>query len=225
MTFVDSPYPQPALKKIRLFLVDDHRMMVDMWTALLSSDPRFEVLGYTVDGNTAMELIRQHQPQVILLDITLPGKSGIELTKLIKEEWPGMRVLAVSMHNNTLLIKQILTYGASGFVSKTSGFEEMSQAILKVAEGQRFISEDIKELITAQTINPDFESPAAKLNDLTKREMEVVEMLREGLSSKQIAERLFISNRTVEVHRYNIFRKLKVSNVVSLIKLVNEQRY
>jgi len=225
LTFVDSPYPQPALKKIRLFLVDDHRMMVDMWTALLSSDPRFEVLGYTVDGNTAMELIRQHQPQVILLDITLPGKSGIELTKLIKEEWPGMRVLAVSMHNNTLLIKQILTYGASGFVSKTSGFEEMSQAILKVAEGQRFISEDIKELITAQTINPDFESPAAKLNDLTKREMEVVEMLREGLSSKQIAERLFISNRTVEVHRYNIFRKLKVSNVVSLIKLVNEQRY
>lgn len=225
MTFVDSPYPQPALKKIRLFLVDDHRMMVDMWTALLSSDPRFEVLGYTVDGNTAMELIRQHQPQVILMDITLPGKSGIELTKLIKEEWPGMRVLAVSMHNNTLLIKQILTYGASGFVSKTSGFEEMSQAILKVAEGQRFISEDIKELITAQTINPDFESPAAKLNDLTKREMEVVEMLREGLSSKQIAERLFISNRTVEVHRYNIFRKLKVSNVVSLIKLVNEQRY
>ncbi len=200
-------------------------MMVDMWTALLSSDPRFEVLGYTVDGNTAMELIRQHQPQVILMDITLPGKSGIELTKLIKEEWPGMRVLAVSMHNNTLLIKQILTYGASGFVSKTSGFEEMSQAILKVAEGQRFISEDIKELITAQTINPDFESPAAKLNDLTKREMEVVEMLREGLSSKQIAERLFISNRTVEVHRYNIFRKLKVSNVVSLIKLVNEQRY
>jgi two-component system invasion response regulator UvrY len=225
LTFVDSPYPQPALKKIRLFLVDDHRMMVDMWTALLSSDPRFEVLGYTVDGNTAMELIRQHQPQVILMDITLPGKSGIELTKLIKEEWPGMRVLAVSMHNNTLLIKQILTYGASGFVSKTSGFEEMSQAILKVAEGQRFISEDIKELITAQTINPDFESPAAKLNDLTKREMEVVEMLREGLSSKQIAERLFISNRTVEVHRYNIFRKLKVSNVVSLIKLVNEQRY
>ncbi len=225
MTFVDSPYPQPALKKIRLFLVDDHRMMVDMWTALLSSDTRFEVLGYTVDGNTAMELIRQHQPQVILMDITLPGKSGIELTKLIKEEWPGMRVLAVSMHNNTLLIKQILTYGASGFVSKTSGFEEMSQAILKVAEGQRFISEDIKELITAQTINPDFESPAAKLNDLTKREMEVVEMLREGLSSKQIAERLFISNRTVEVHRYNIFRKLKVGNVVSLIKLVNEQRY
>ncbi len=213
------------MKKIRLFLVDDHRMMVDMWTALLSSDPRFEVLGYTVDGNSAMELIQQHQPQIVLMDITLPGKSGIELTKLIKEEWPGMRVLAVSMHNNTLLIKQILANGASGFVSKTSGFEEMSQAILKVAEGQRYISEDIKELITAQTINPDFESPAAKLNDLTKREMEVVEMLREGLSSKQIAERLFISNRTVEVHRYNIFRKLKVSNVVSLIKLVNEQRY
>lgn len=206
-------------------MVDDHRMMVDMWTALLSSDPRFEVLGHTLDGNNAMERISECQPQIILMDITLPGRSGIELTKLIKEEWPGMRVLAVSMHNNTLLIKQMLTNGASGFVSKTSGFEEMSQAILTVAEGQRYISEDIKELITARMIHPDFESPAAKLNELTKREIEVVEMLRDGLSSKQIAERLFISNRTVEVHRYNIFRKLKVNNVVSLVKLVNEQRY
>lgn len=213
------------MKKIRLFLVDDHRMVVDMWTALLSSDPRFEVLGYTVDGNTAIERIRECQPQVVLMDITLPGKSGIELTKLVKEKWPDMRVLAVSMHNNTLLIKQMLANGASGFVSKTSGFEEMSRAVLTIAEGQRYISEDIKELITAQMINPDFESPAVLLNELTKREIEVVEMLRDGLSSKQIAERLFISNRTVEVHRYNIFRKLKVNNVVSLIKLVNEQRY
>lgn len=199
--------------------------MIDMWSALLGSDPRFKVSGFALDGKSAMDKIRESQPQVVLMDITLPGQSGIEITKLIKEELPGVRVLAVSMHNNTMLIKQMLLNGASGYVSKTSGFEEMNQAILTVASGQRYISDDIKELITSQMISPDSQSPTAKLNQLTKREMEIVEMLRDGLSSKEIAEKLFISNRTVEVHRYNIFRKLDVTNVVSLIKLVNENRY
>jgi DNA-binding NarL/FixJ family response regulator len=200
-------------------------MMIDMWSALLGSDHRFEVVGYALDGNSAIEKIRQQVPNVVLMDITLPGKSGIEITKEIREELPEVRVLAVSMHNNTLLIKQMLMNGAYGYVSKTSGFDEMSQAILSVANRERYISEDIKELITVQMMNPDTQSPGAKLNQLTKREMEIVDMLRDGLSSKEVAEKLKISSRTVEVHRYNIFRKLDVANVVSLIKLVNENRY
>ena len=200
-------------------------MMIDMWSALLGSDPRFEVVGYALDGESAMEKIRQQQPQVVLMDITLPGQSGIEVTKQIREQMPGTRILAVSMHNNTLLIKQMLVSGANGYISKTSSFEEMSNAIQTVANGQRYISDDIKDLITSQMINPELQTAAAKINQLTKREMEIVDMLKEGLSSKEIAERLFISNRTVEVHRYNIFRKLDVTNVVSLIKLINENRY
>ncbi len=199
--------------------------MIDMWSALLGSDSRFEVVGFSLDGESALEKIRLQHPMVVLMDITLPGQSGIEITKLIREQMPGIRVLAVSMHSNTLLIKQMLMSGANGYVSKTSSFEEMSRAILTVANGQRFISEDIKELITTQMINPDTDSASAKLNLLTKRELEIVNMLKEGLSSKDIAERIFISNRTVEVHRYNIFRKLGVTNIVSLIKLVNENRY
>ncbi len=214
-----------ALKRISLILVDDHRMMIDMWSALLGSDPRFEVIGYALDGATALQKIRELHPQVVLMDITLPGQSGIDITKTIKEEMPAVRVLAVSMHSNTLLIKQMLINGASGYVSKTSGFDEMSHAILSVANGQRYISEDIKELITSQMISPDTESATAKFNQLTKREMGIVEMLREGHSSKESATRLSISNRTVEVHRYNIYRKLGVNNVVSLIKMVNENRY
>ena len=200
-------------------------MMIDMWSTLLGSDTRFEVVGYALDGESAIEKIKSSQPQVVLMDITLPGQSGIETTKQIRDQNPGVRVLAVSMHSNTLLIKQMLTNGANGYVSKTSSFEEMSNAIQTVANGQRYISDDIKELITAQMINPELQSAAAKINQLTKREMEIVEMLKEGLSSKEIAERLFISNRTVEVHRYNIFRKLGVTNIVSLIKLVNENKY
>ena len=200
-------------------------MMIDMWSALLGSDARFEVVGYALDGESAIEKIKSSQPQVVLMDITLPGQSGIETTKQIRDQNPGIRVLAVSMHSNTLLIKQMLTNGANGYVSKTSSFEEMSNAIQTVANGQRYISDDIKELITAQMINPELQSAAAKINQLTKREMQIVDLLKEGLSSKEIAERLLISNRTVEVHRYNIFRKLDVTNIVSLIKLVNENRY
>lgn len=214
-----------SFKKIRLFFVDDHRMMIDMWSALLGGDPRFEVVGYALDGESAMEKIRQQQPQVVLMDITLPGQSGIEVTKQIREQMPTVRILAVSMHSNTLLIKQMLVSGANGYISKASSFEEMSNAIQTVANGQRYISDDIKDLITSQMINPELQSAASKINQLTKREIEIVDMLKEGLSSKEIAERLFISNRTVEVHRYNIFRKLGVTNVVSLIKLINENRY
>lgn len=213
------------MKKIRLFFVDDHRMMIDMWSTLLGSDPRFDVVGYALDGESALAQIRKLHPQVVLMDITLPGQSGIEVTKQIREELPDVQILAVSMHSNILLIKQMLLNGATGYVSKASSFEEMSNAIQNVANGKRHISTDIQELITAQLINPDLHAVASKINQLTKRELEIVDMLKEGHSSKEIAERLLISSRTVEVHRYNIFRKLGVNNVVTMIKLLNEHPY
>ena len=108
------------MKKIRLFLVDDHRMMIDMWAALLNADPNFEVVGYGLDAESAFESIKETLPQVVLMDITLPGMSGIELTKALKEKFPTTKVLGVSMHTNILLIKQMLINGASGYVSKTS---------------------------------------------------------------------------------------------------------
>lgn len=213
------------MKKIRLFFVDDHRMMIDMWSTLLGSDPRFAVVGHSLDGESAMAQIRQLKPHVVLMDITLPGQSGIEVTKQIREEMPDVRILAVSMHSNILLIKQMLLNGATGYVSKASSFEEMSHAIQNVANGKRHISADIQELITAQLIDPELHSVGSKINQLTKRELEIVDMLKEGHSSKEIGERLLISSRTVEVHRYNIFRKLGVNNVVSMIKLLNENQY
>lgn len=200
-------------------------MMIDMWSTLLGSDPRFDVVGYALDGESALAQIRKLHPQVVLMDITLPGQSGIEVTKQIREELPDVQILAVSMHSNILLIKQMLLNGATGYVSKASSFEEMSNAIQNVANGKRHISTDIQELITAQLINPDLHAVASKINQLTKRELEIVDMLKEGHSSKEIAERLLISSRTVEVHRYNIFRKLGVNNVVTMIKLLNEHPY
>lgn len=213
------------MDKIKIFLVDDHRMMVDMWGTLLNADPRFEVVGHGLDGESAFDGIKTALPHVVLMDITLPGMSGIELTKLIKEKMPTIKVLGVSMHTNILLIKQILINGASGYVSKTSSFEEMSQAIAAVQSGQRFICKDIKDYITNQVISEEEGDPGFKINQLTKRELEIVNLIKDGHSSKEIADKLFISKRTVEVHRYNIFRKLDVNNITSLIKVTNRSIY
>ena len=213
------------MKKIKLYLVDDHRMMIDMWGTLLGSDPNFEIMGYSLDGESAIEGIMSSIPNVILMDISLPGMSGIDLTKSIKEKIPSTKILGGSMHTNILLIKQLLLSGASGYVSKTSSFEEMSSAILAVYNGSRYICRDVKDYITNQVISEEETDPAFKINQLTKRELEIVHMIKDGFSSKEIGEKLFISKRTVEVHRYNIFRKLDVNNITSLIKITNKSIY
>ena len=211
------------MKRIKVYLVDDHRMMLDMWNSLLSIDNRFSVVGISTDGRLALEEIKVKLPNVVLMDISMPGISGIDLTRTIKEKFPLTQVLAVSMHTNVLTIKQILSAGASGYMSKTSSFEEMAQAILAVYEGKHYIAEDIKNLIAEQMLGENEDNPVNRINSLTKRELEIISMIREGLSSHDIALKLFISQRTVEVHRYNIFKKLNVSNVVSMMKVLNQE--
>jgi two-component system invasion response regulator UvrY len=213
------------MKKIKLYLVDDHKMMIDMWETLLGADSNFEVVGFAFDGETALEGVKETMPNVVLMDITLPIMSGIELTKRINEKYNNIKVLGVSMHTNILLIKQLLLSGANGYVSKTSSFEEMSLAILEVNKGNRYICKDVKDFITNQVISEQESDPSFRINQLTKRELEIVNMIKDGYSSKEIADKLYISKRTVEVHRYNIFRKLDVSNITSLIKVTNNTVY
>ena len=211
------------MKRIKVYLVDDHRMMLDMWNSLLSIDNRFSVVGISTDGRLALEEIKVKLPNVVLMDISMPGISGIDLTRTIKEKFPQTQVLAVSMHTNVLTIKQILSAGASGYMSKTSSFEEMVQALIEVYNGKHYIADDIKNLIAEQLLGEPANNPVNRINSLTKRELEIISMIREGLSSHDIALKLFISQRTVEVHRYNIFKKLNVSNVVSMMKVLNQE--
>lgn len=211
------------MKRIKIYLVDDHRMMLDMWNSLLGNDNRFSVVGISTNGTQALEEIKIKLPNIVLVDISMPGISGIELTRTIREKFPLTQVLAVSMHTNVLTIKQILAAGASGYMSKTSTFDEMVQAILAVYNGKHYIAEDIKNLIAEQMLGESENNAVSRINSLTKRELEIISMIKEGLSSHDIAEKLFISQRTVEVHRYNIFKKLNVSNVVSMMKVLNQE--
>ena len=213
---------QIPVQKIKLFLVDDHRMVIDMWASMLAADPKFEIVGTSLDAEKALEEIKIKLPNVVLLDITLPGISGIDLAKSLREKVPTAKILGVSMHTNIILIKQMLMSGASGYVSKTSSFDEMKSAILAVNEGQRYICRDVKDYITNQVISEHNADPAYRINQLTKRELEIVNMIKDGHSSREISEKLFISKRTVEVHRYNIFKKLDVNNITSLIRVTNQ---
>ena len=204
-------------------MIDDHRMMLDMWGSLLGADDRFAVVGKSTDSNVVLEEIKIKLPNVVLMDITMPGISGIELTRKIKEKYPLIKVLGVSMHTNIITIKQILSAGALGYISKTSSFEEMVDAILSVHKGNHYIAKDIKQYISEQVLNFEKPDPINRINSLTRRELEIIGMVKDGLSSQQIADKLFLSQRTVEVHRYNIFKKLNVSNVVSMMKLLNQE--
>ena len=197
-------------------------MVIDMWASMLAADPKFEIVGTSLDAEKALEEIKIKLPNVVLLDITLPGISGIELAKSLREKVPTAKLLGVSMHTNIILIKQMLMSGANGYVSKTSSFDEMKSAILAVNEGQRYICRDVKDYITNQVISEHQADPAYRINQLTKRELEIVNMIKDGHSSREISEKLFISKRTVEVHRYNIFKKLDVNNITSLIRVTNQ---
>lgn len=211
------------MKRIKIYLVDDHRMMLDMWSSLLGNDNRFSVVGISTNGTLALEDIKLKLPDIVLVDISMPGIPGIELTRTIREKFPLTQVLAVSNQTNVLTIKQILAAGASGYMSKTSTFDEMVQAILAVHNGKHYIAEDIKNLITGQMLGESENKTVSRINSLTKRELEIISMIKEGLTSHDIAEKLFISQRTVEVHRYNIFKKLNVPNVVSMMKVLNQE--
>lgn len=205
--------------KTRLYFVDDHKMVIDMWTTLLSADPRYEIVGKSFDGETALAEIKDLYPHIILLDISMPGLSGVPLLKQIKALIPSVKVLAVSMHTNIAVVKNILQNGARGYVSKTSTYDEMITAIESVKNGDTFISADIKEQIIGNVIKNEEAEP--DIHSLTRRELEIAQMIKEGLTSKEISERLFISLRTVEVHRHNLFKKLNVRNAAGLINLIN----
>jgi DNA-binding NarL/FixJ family response regulator len=161
---------------------------------------------------------RQKQPQVILMDINMVPFSGIEATRQIREASPDSRVIGVTMHSQPAYAKKMMQLGACGYVTKNSSKEEMINAILEVSKGNKFVCEEIKELLTENVETP---SPSSPINSLTEREMDVINLIRQGYSSKDISLKLEISIKTVEVHRHNILKKLKLKNAASLIHFMN----
>lgn len=209
------------MSKISVLLVDDHKLIRESWNLLLSTDDRFEIVGETSDVEQATAVAASRMPQVVLMDINMTPVNGFEATKQVLKQSPHSQVIGVSMHSMPAYARRMFQVGARGYVTKNSSKDELFQAIEEVVAGNKYICEEIKNILAHQELDEDSEYP--DMNSLSKREIEVVSQIRQGFSSKEIAQRLEISLKTVEVHRYNILKKLKLKNTAALVNFINAQ--
>ncbi|MDP2387171.1 MAG: response regulator transcription factor [Bacteroidota bacterium] len=206
---------------IRLHIVDDHQMMIDGLRALLGDEAPFKIIAESNNGKVALAKIELEQPDVLLTDISMPEMNGLELTKAVKEKFPNIKVIALSMFGERNTISEMLLAGISGYIVKNTGKQELVQAINKVASGGMFFSDEVSAEMMKAISNP----PAKEeIISLTPREIEIVKLIAKEYSNLKIADALFISERTVETHRKNIFRKTNTKSVVGLIKYAIEKK-
>jgi DNA-binding NarL/FixJ family response regulator len=208
------------MDKITVLIADDHKLIRETWSFILNGDPRFQVVAECGDSEQAVEMARQKHPNVVLMDINIMPISGFEATERIRKVSPKTRVIGVSMHSQPAYAKKMLQIGARGYVTKNSSKEEMIMAILEVHAGNRYICDEIKNNISELVMDDNRDTP--NVNALTEREIQIINLIKEGQSSKEIATNLNISLKTVEVHRHNILKKLKLKNSASLVNFINQ---
>lgn len=200
-------------------IVDDHTLIRETWSFLLGRNEGFDVIAEVGDGQRAIEIARDKRPNIVLLDINMSPLNGFDIIKMIRKLSPGSKVIAVSMHSQPAYAKKMLRLGARGYVTKNSPRQEMLDAINEVYNGQLYICQEVKNILSDQVLNEEENNTG--LNQLSEREIEVINLIRDGLSSKEIADKLKLSIKTVEVHRHNILKKLRVKNTASLINYIN----
>jgi len=205
-------------EKIRVLLVDDHTILRDGIRLLLSSQEDIEVVGEAGDGEEAVAKARELKPDVILMDISLPKVNGIEATKLIKAERPESKILILTMHEDEEYVFPLLAAGASGYILKKTASSELISALRAVAEGNAFLHPAIAKTVLEKYRQGQPASVAGGPDGLTEREVEVLRLIAQGLSNREIADRLFISIKTVQAHRSNIMEKLNLHDRVELAK-------
>jgi two-component system, NarL family, response regulator NreC len=203
---------------VTVLLVDDHPIVRQGLRNLLDSMPDFKVVGEAGDGLQALELIERVQPQVLVIDVVMPGLTGLEVTQRVKRQWPVVKVIILSMQNNEAYVVSALKSGASGYILKDTGPEELVDAIRAVVKGERYLSKQLSERIINAYVSKMDEAEVDPYDTLTNREKEILHLVAEGYTNQEIAERLFISPRTAELHRSNVLNKLSLKNQVDLVR-------
>ena len=201
---------------IKVYIVEDHSVVVEGLYALLSKEKDIELTGHAHSGANCLHFFSNHFADVVLMDIGLPDINGVELCKIIKKKYPGIMVLALSTFDQGTYVKGMLDNGASGYLLKNAGRQEIVDAIRSVSTGKTYISFDADKSLQ-QAKQKEYSIP-----HLTKREKEVLKLVAEGLTNLQISERLFISVDTVDSHRKNLHTKLNVSKTAMLIRFAIE---
>jgi two-component system, NarL family, nitrate/nitrite response regulator NarL len=214
------------MKPISVYLVDDHKIIVDGIRSLLDGDNRFAVCGFTTDSRVAITEILTIKPDIVISDIQMPGVSGKEIVIEVTKHLPSTKVLTLSMLGDAGAISELLEAGASGYLLKNTGKEELCEALLTIHRGEVYICAAANFELTKSFLSRKKNESAQNENvvHLTPREIEIIALIAKELSNAKIGEALFISERTVETHRKNIFRKTGTKSVLGLVKYATENK-
>lgn len=206
---------------VSILIADDHQLVLDGLTAIVQDRPEFNLVGTARNGREAVKLVALLKPDIVFMDIDMPGMNGLEATSIIKRDHPETSVVILTMHSEPSLVKAVINFGANGYLLKNADRHEFIDALLKVAEGKSYFSPELtRSLVSEGAKSSSFltSNPSLLLSKLTEREIEVLRLIAEGLSNKEIGDQLFISHRTVDTHRTNLMKKLDIHNIAGLIK-------
>jgi DNA-binding NarL/FixJ family response regulator len=202
---------------IKLAIVDDHVLIVQGLKHLLQQHTDIIIADIYTSGKALLEGLAQQQPDVLLMDIQLPDKSGNELVRIVNKEYPDIGIIALTSMDTIFHIKDMMQHGCLGYVTKQAGQDVLIEAIRKVYKGEEFLEESIKERWIQSMIKTDKEN--AKTTPLSRREKEILKLIAAEHTNQEIADKLFLSQRTVESHRYSLLQKLNVKNTAGLVRM------
>lgn len=210
------------MQEIHVFVVDDHQIFLDGIVSLLDDEPNIKIAGTAHNGKQAIERIKNTKVDVVLMDINMPEMDGIEATKLLRKSNPEIKILMLTMHSEPRFIKECLEIGAKGYVLKNISKDDLLKAIETVYLDKPYLDQDVQEKLISSISNADeeddrnYDELAAQI---TQRELEILQLIALGLTSQDVANKLFISKNTVETHRKNMLAKLNVNNTAALLKI------
>jgi len=204
---------------IRILLADDHGIVREGLRSLLEKEPDIKVVGEAEDGRKALGLVSELLPDVVIMDISMPGLNGADATRRIVHQFPTVKVIALSMHSNRIFVVDMLKAGASGYVLKECLFDELVEAIRIVAAGDKYLSPKVAGVVVSDYVKRLSGGAESPLETLTGREREVLQLIGEGKNTKQIALELHVSSKTIEANRRKIMEKLDAHSIAELVKM------
>ncbi|MEP2024878.1 MAG: response regulator transcription factor [Reichenbachiella sp.] len=199
-----------------MLIVDDHQMFIDGIQSLLIGQNKYQIKHQANDGQTALDLLANHEVDILISDLSMPGMSGTELVKTVKEKYHDIKVIVLSMHNNRETVGEILMSEAEGYILKNTGKKELLNALDRITDGSTFYSKEVMSLMLEKIEKQ--KQITDETECLTERELEILQLIVQEFSSEEIADQLFISKRTVDTHRKHILKKTKSKTIVGLIK-------
>lgn len=203
--------------KVKLFIVDDHFMVIEGIKAMLQNEPDLEWIGHAYNADTCLSFLRHQLPDVLLMDINLPDKSGIDLCKEVNEKYDTVRVIGLSTFNQLSYISKMLDHGAAGYLLKNATKQEILAAIHTVMQGKEYLSAEASDMLKKPNLN---EAPT-----LTRREIEVLQLIAEGMTNAEMAEKLFVSTTTIDTHRKHLLEKFHAKNTAALIMAAAQMKF